>query len=117
MQVNCLTFDCLNGLCPSPFKTFFRLKSSSSSSTTRSHVTKPFDIELNIECSKIGPALKKSYPVKAVQLWNALPSSIQCLKSKKEFKNILKRSILNGYKSSIICKNPLCVDVVNCRHV
>ena len=114
MQVNCLTYDCLYGTC---LKSLFRFKSSTSSAATRSHTSKPLDIELNHGQHRMGPSQKHTFAVKAIQLWNDLPSSIQNLRSKKEFKNILKRSILNKYKSTIACQNPLCADIENCRHV
>ena len=117
MQVNCLTYDSLRGPAPFFFKSLFRQKSTLTNSLTRSQTNKPHDIELVNAISKPGPLQKHSYPVKAVQLWNSLPSSIQNLKSKKEFKNVLKRYILNSYVSKIPCKNPICNDIQNCRHV
>ena len=117
IQVNCLTYDSLRGPSPSFFKSLFRQKLTMTNASTRSQTSKPHDIELIHAISKPGPLQKHSYPVKAVQLWNSLPSSIQNLNSKKEFKNVLKRSILNSYVSNIPCKNPICTDIQNCRHI
>ena len=67
MQVNCLTYDCVKGPCPTFFNSLFRPKSSTSNASTRSQSTKPLDIELVNVTSK-GPLQKHTFPAKAVQL-------------------------------------------------
>ena len=114
-QVNCLTFDCLNGNAPENFTQLFIMKKDCGSLSTRSQSDNPHDIMLRKPHSNIGPVTKTSFSHIAPLLWNSLPNELKSSKTKPEFKRKLKHHLLEPYSTIILCDNRLCSDTEHCK--
>ena len=102
LQVNCLTYDCLQGDAPEQYNTLFMRKKGCGSSLTRSQRNNPYDIKLQKPESNPGPVTKSSFSHVAPTFWNSLPNSLKSCSTKAEFCRKVKQHLLEPYIALII---------------
>jgi hypothetical protein len=80
-------------------------------------LTKPLDIKLCNQSRNVDPVMSTSFLLKAPELWNQLPESIQCSHNKAVLRIRLKRHLLDQYATVTPCTNALCSNLDFCRHI
>ena len=117
VQTICLAYDCLTGQAPAELCSLFRQNGEEQRTTTRSITNKPLDIKLCNQPRKAGPVMNSSFLLKAPELWNQLPESIQQSHNKAVLRSKLKKHFLDQYATVSPCTNALCSDLEFCHHI
>ena len=98
-QACLFVFDCINDNLPVSFVDYF-------SRVEHPNPRRPHDLR-NPHISRTTFSSRLP-PHNYVSLWNSLSDILKSTPKRNQFKNILKRDLIDGYHSVVLCNNPRC---------